>query len=526
MITRCNQCGTKFEISAQLLEADDASVRCGECMAVFDARAELMDESFEDVPMLTKTAGPSDNLSGKRARMADQSAQPEFAIEAVDLETADTLVIDRSYQEDARELAQAEYTAATSEHRPGSAETIDFAADSSVQSAPWDGRVDPLIGSMDDMALGNGLEFEKTLALDGVTGIESNYGASESRVTEDYRQVAMATEALAESRPMDYANATARAATSEHNLARQPAAQKLDVRDRDYNIEVPSFTDGREDQFGTAERNFDQSEDFGNRDRQQDYRGADYRTAGDDYRVQPTAVAPDAGRQVAREENKYTSEYQAVDFAQQEMPPELLAEAPSETDRSYRNTDDEFNPESAREMHRHIRNRGGAMLPDNGFDAQSTEKSARGFLLPLVGVLLISCMLLYAARNSVAKMNLPEPVLSAFCGVTGCQLPAQSDVSRLELMRRRMYNHPTLDEVLVISVDLINRAPFPQPYPMLAITMTNSEGTPVANRDFTPAEYQPPELIGELLPAGKPVRVKFEIVDPAVDAQSFDLEFR
>ena len=47
MITRCPECGTKFRISVDLIRADDSSVRCGDCMTVFDARAQLVDEASE-----------------------------------------------------------------------------------------------------------------------------------------------------------------------------------------------------------------------------------------------------------------------------------------------------------------------------------------------------------------------------------------------------------------------------------------------------------------------------------------------
>jgi len=47
MITRCPECGTKFRISVDLIRAEDSTVRCGDCMTVFDARSQLVDEASE-----------------------------------------------------------------------------------------------------------------------------------------------------------------------------------------------------------------------------------------------------------------------------------------------------------------------------------------------------------------------------------------------------------------------------------------------------------------------------------------------
>jgi len=45
MITRCHHCGAEFDVSTSLVLSRDPSVRCGQCMELFDAKANLYDKS-------------------------------------------------------------------------------------------------------------------------------------------------------------------------------------------------------------------------------------------------------------------------------------------------------------------------------------------------------------------------------------------------------------------------------------------------------------------------------------------------
>jgi predicted Zn finger-like uncharacterized protein len=52
--TCCSNCQTVFEVSLELLSTSDTRVRCGECLSVFDALANLRDTSHEDDRALIK----------------------------------------------------------------------------------------------------------------------------------------------------------------------------------------------------------------------------------------------------------------------------------------------------------------------------------------------------------------------------------------------------------------------------------------------------------------------------------------
>jgi len=55
LITRCPACGTMFKVVADQLKISEGWVRCGHCTEIFDATADLRDESEIDLPRVTKT---------------------------------------------------------------------------------------------------------------------------------------------------------------------------------------------------------------------------------------------------------------------------------------------------------------------------------------------------------------------------------------------------------------------------------------------------------------------------------------
>ncbi|HUR87619.1 MAG TPA: DUF3426 domain-containing protein [Ramlibacter sp.] len=55
LITRCPACGTMFKVVADQLKISEGWVRCGHCAEIFDATADLRDESEIDLPAVART---------------------------------------------------------------------------------------------------------------------------------------------------------------------------------------------------------------------------------------------------------------------------------------------------------------------------------------------------------------------------------------------------------------------------------------------------------------------------------------
>lgn len=105
-------------------------------------------------------------------------------------------------------------------------------------------------------------------------------------------------------------------------------------------------------------------------------------------------------------------------------------------------------------------------------------------------VLASQGLLLYRTEVSVLFPAAREP-LAAACRALGCTLwwPRKAELmaietSDLESDRRH-------DGVIVLNALIRNRAPFPQEYPALELTLTDERDQPVLRRVLAPADYLP-----------------------------------
>jgi predicted Zn finger-like uncharacterized protein len=141
-------------------------------------------------------------------------------------------------------------------------------------------------------------------------------------------------------------------------------------------------------------------------------------------------------------------------------------------------------------------------------------------------LLLLGVQWVYFNRAALAAQNDWRPGLQTLCAVLRCELPLQVDLSRIELLNRDVRKHPQVAGALLINATLVNRATFPQPFPILELTFSNASGTPVASRRFSPAEYLGDRTdLKPGMPVDVPLQVVLEIEDPGEDAVSFQFEF-
>lgn len=168
-----------------------------------------------------------------------------------------------------------------------------------------------------------------------------------------------------------------------------------------------------------------------------------------------------------------------------------------------------------------------ATVGEGGWDQ---HRFTGGHLLSGAGILALLLLLggqyLWFNRDALAADPDWRPTLERFCGMTGCSLPLQSDLQQLVITNRDVRQHPTVKQALLINATFENRAEFDQPYPVFEVSFTDVGGKPVAVRRFQPDEYlgnTAAELQG--LPAGAPVQVVLELMDPGEEAVSFQFSF-
>jgi predicted Zn finger-like uncharacterized protein len=134
------------------------------------------------------------------------------------------------------------------------------------------------------------------------------------------------------------------------------------------------------------------------------------------------------------------------------------------------------------------------------------------------GVLLLTFALvgqvLYFYPSELTRYQLLKPLVLAACERLGCQVRARQDVARIDVLHTSVAPNPAHAKALRISVSMVNRAGFTQPYPSIELTLTDSTGTVVARRTLAPSAYLAhagavPHMLPQVV-----VDVDFDIASP------------
>lgn len=146
-------------------------------------------------------------------------------------------------------------------------------------------------------------------------------------------------------------------------------------------------------------------------------------------------------------------------------------------------------------------------------------------LASLLLVLLLLGQLGYFYRNELARQPQLRPWMEHACAYLGCALPPPQDLAKIELAHATVMPHPDYAQALFLDATLINRADFVQPYPLLEVTLTDSDGQPVARRTFRPQQYL---ASGRSTSAGMPsnvaIPVGLEFTQPDARAVGYEVQ--
>ena len=144
----------------------------------------------------------------------------------------------------------------------------------------------------------------------------------------------------------------------------------------------------------------------------------------------------------------------------------------------------------------------------------------------LLALLLLS-QILVAYRNTIVN-TVPalRPVLSGLCAVSGCVIDPRRDVKKIVLLQHSIFSHPASDGALMIRGEMVNKADFEQPYPVVELKLSNIQGKPVALRRFGPDEYlDSSSPLPALMPTGQDTPIHLEVLDPGKNALAFEFDF-
>lgn len=130
-----------------------------------------------------------------------------------------------------------------------------------------------------------------------------------------------------------------------------------------------------------------------------------------------------------------------------------------------------------------------------GFLQPEAKRSVSRWLLVPLALLLLAAILgqtAYFLRTEIAAHYPPmRPWLEQACVRLACtvELPRQADLLSIE--DSDLQDDADHAGVLLLVSALYNRAPYPQAYPLLELTLTDTYDKPVLRRTFAPREYLP-----------------------------------
>jgi predicted Zn finger-like uncharacterized protein len=150
-----------------------------------------------------------------------------------------------------------------------------------------------------------------------------------------------------------------------------------------------------------------------------------------------------------------------------------------------------------------------------------------------IWIAVFALLLLITLTNLAWTFRVPllqDPQVRQFLADVGAlDLPTEQafrDPGKFYLVSRDMHKHPTRTGMLAMSFTFVNRADRVQAYPRIEVIIRDISNTPIAAREFDPAEYLPVNAsLSEGLAPNVHLPVLLEFVDPGADATGFELMF-
>ncbi len=128
--------------------------------------------------------------------------------------------------------------------------------------------------------------------------------------------------------------------------------------------------------------------------------------------------------------------------------------------------------------------------------------------------------------DDLSQNVIARPWLERACKVAGCSLPPLIDIGSISSDNLLVRSHTEIANALSVNLVFRNDAAFAQPFPALNLRFTDVNNTVVAERRFTPEEYLAPGIATMgMMPAGSPVQVVLNILDPGNSAVNYEVSF-
>jgi predicted Zn finger-like uncharacterized protein len=123
-------------------------------------------------------------------------------------------------------------------------------------------------------------------------------------------------------------------------------------------------------------------------------------------------------------------------------------------------------------------------------------------LSALAALVLVAQILLHFRDELASGMPASRGTLEAACRLFGCELRLPRQVKLLSIESYDVHPDPRREGVIVLNAVIRNRAPFPQDYPALQLTLTDEDNRALVSRSLLPREYLDPARFNQLVVRG------------------------
>ena len=142
----------------------------------------------------------------------------------------------------------------------------------------------------------------------------------------------------------------------------------------------------------------------------------------------------------------------------------------------------------------------------------------------LLILLLAGQALIFYGYDFARQAPSLQPMIETLCVPLPCRKLPPIDMRHMDLVETQVAPHPRYDKALRIKATLVNRADTVQPYPLLEVSLIDSQGQLVARRAYRPREYlSKPEAIQQGLPPQVAVSVQLDITSPGAQASGYEV---
>jgi hypothetical protein len=129
--------------------------------------------------------------------------------------------------------------------------------------------------------------------------------------------------------------------------------------------------------------------------------------------------------------------------------------------------------------------------------------------------------------KSLTQLPMVNTMLTRLGFLESEEAPVFRDLEQIHLVSRELISHPYKAGTLQLTATLVNRAPHPQPFPELEVTLLDSGGDAVSVSLFAPADYlaKGTPLDSRMTPQAY-LPLALDLPDPGYRAVGFELNFR